>query len=65
MRPGFRPRGVRLGCIAKDVGVFRFENSESHLRIFGVALRCCIFGEAIHKIENEVVAAERDCFRRG
>ena len=29
MRPDFRPRGIRLGCIAKDVRAFRFENSES------------------------------------
>jgi hypothetical protein len=64
-RPDFRPHGVRLACIAKDIRAFRFENSESYLRISRVALRCRVFWEAIDKIENEVVATERDIFRRG
>jgi hypothetical protein len=64
-RPDFRPRRVRLVCIAKDVRAFRFENSEGYLRISRVALRRRVFGKAIHQIENEVVATERDIFRRG
>jgi len=65
MRPDFRPRGVRLGCIANDVRAFRFENRDSYLRICRVALRGYVVGQLRHQIKNCVVATESDIFRGG
>jgi hypothetical protein len=62
MRPDLTTRGA--GCIIKVMFAIR-ENSESSLRISGVALHRCVFWEVLHKTENEVVATERDIFRRG
>src|SRR5262249_14256550 len=64
-RPDFRPSGIRLVCIASNVRAFSLKSSQSYLRIFRVAFRRGSFWEPIHKVENKIVAAEREIFRRG